>query len=347
MSALAEAARAAREAYRQRWKRRGLLLRAWRARKALAPVADRTAAIRPGDVLCFATVRNEGLRLPYFLAHYRAMGVRHFLFVDNLSDDGSPAWLAREPDVSLWQTDESYRESRFGMDWMNRLLAVHGSGHWCLVLDADELLVYPDCEARELAELTRWLEARGAESLAAMMLDIYPKGRLSEARCAPGEDPVRALPCFDAGNYRAEFQQRYRNVSIRGGVRERAFFSGDPERGPHLHKLPLVRWHWRFAFLSSTHVALPRRLNRAGAEENLPSGVLLHTKFLPGVIERSVEERRRGEHFTHAGRYADYYGAILADPDLRGAETVDYAGAGQLEALGLMRRGDWGGTEAP
>jgi hypothetical protein len=31
------------------------------------PVADRTDAIRPGDILCFSTLRNERPRLSYFL----------------------------------------------------------------------------------------------------------------------------------------------------------------------------------------------------------------------------------------------------------------------------------------
>ena len=317
-------------------------MRAWRARLALVPRVDRTAAIRDGDILCFATIRNEGLRLPYFLAHHRALGVRHFLFVDNLSTDGSAEALVREGDVSLWQTGESYRDSRFGMDWINRLLAVHGTGHWCLVLDADEILVYPDCAARGLAALTGWLEARGAEAFGAMMLDLYPRGRLSEARHAAGEDPVTALPCFDAGNYRRETQARYGNLSIRGGVRERAFFAATPERAPHLHKVPLVRWHWRYAYLSSTHIALPRRLNIGLWAAGRPTGVLLHTKFLPGAIAKAADERQRGQHFTHPERYDAYYEAILGDPDLRGAETVDYAGTAQLETLQLMQRGDWG-----
>ena len=58
--------------------------------------------IAADDILVAATVRNEMIRLPYFLEHYRKLGVGHFLFVDNGSDDGTAAWLAEQPDVSLW-----------------------------------------------------------------------------------------------------------------------------------------------------------------------------------------------------------------------------------------------------
>lgn len=328
-------------AYRQRWKRRELLARAWAARRALTLRADRTAAIRPGDILAFATVRNEAARLPFFLDHHRRLGVRHFLMVDNASTDDTPALLRDQPDVSLWHTDASYRASRFGLDWTNRLLAVHGSGHWCLTLDADEILIYPDWERRDLIALTRWLEARGADVFAAMMLDLYPEGRLSAARYVPGTDPALALPFFDPGPYRREVQARFGNVSIRGGVRERVFFSDRPDHSPHLHKTPLIRWHWRHAYLSSTHIALPRRLNRGFLDESLPTGVLLHSKFLPGILPKSAEEKARREHFTHAEHYDGYYDAILDDPVLWHEGSARLEGWRQLAALGLMRKGDW------
>ena len=66
----------------------------------------------------FATIRNEFDRLDEFLEHYRTLGVRHFLVVDNGSDDGSTELLQAQPDVSLWVTHASYRQSRFGVDWL-------------------------------------------------------------------------------------------------------------------------------------------------------------------------------------------------------------------------------------
>ena len=56
--------------------------------RELRTVANRTNEIRPNDILLFCTMRNEDVRLPYFLRYYRDLGVDHFLFVDNASDDG-------------------------------------------------------------------------------------------------------------------------------------------------------------------------------------------------------------------------------------------------------------------
>lgn len=327
--------------YRQRWQRRRLLWRAFRSRRQLSCRQDNTASLRADDILVFVTVRNEAARLPGFLAHYRRLGVQHFLVIDNASSDTTTDVLRACPDVSLWHTSGSYKAARFGMDWVTWLQARYGHGHWCLVVDADELLIYPYHETQPLRALTSRLEAMGADSMAALMLDLYPRGPLSRAVWEPSDDAVAALGWFDPWGYDWERQERYGNISIRGGPRRRIFFRDTPEHAPHLHKLPLVRWNRRFAWVSSTHVALPARLNSAfDARRSLPTGVLLHTKFLPGVLARSAEEKLRAQHFTHPDRYGLYYDRIIADPDLSDPQSLRFVDWRQLVSLGLMAEGD-------
>lgn len=330
-------------AWRLRWKRRRLLFRALRKRRQLRPLADRTAAIRPGTILGLMTVRNEAARLPWWLDHYRALGVGHFLIVDNASDDGTADFLRAQPDVSLWSTRHSYRLSRFGLDWLTWLMIRHAHGHWCLTLDADELLIYPNHETRPLAALTEWLDDREIPSMAAMMLDLYPKGPLSAQTYAAGTDPLAVLGWFDAGNHTIRRKADLRSLWLQGGVRARVFFGDDPRRAPTLSKIPLVKWNRRFVYVNSTHALLPRRLNEVydtqGGEQI--SGVLLHTKFLPEVVGKAAEERHRGEHFANSDLYQDYYAGLVADPDLWCAHSTRYRGWRQVEALGLMSRGLW------
>ena len=329
--------------YKLRLERKRLIIRGMRKRRDLAPVIDRTGMIRPGQILLFATFRNENVRLPWFLDYYRRLGIEHFLMVDNGSDDGGREFLAEQPDVSLWTTGASYRNSRFGMDWINALLRRYGTEHWCLTVDPDELLVYPFCDTRPLRALTDWLDAAAIRSFPAMLLDIYPKGRLDEARYERGTDPLAIATWFDPGNYTISRNPRLGNLWIQGGPRARIFFPDQPARAPALNKIPLVRWHRSFVYVSSTHALLPRGLNLVydewGGEK--ASGVLLHTKFLDGFHAKAEEELQRREHFDASCEYEAYAARRDDNPDLWCRWSEKYINWRQLEILGLVSKGNW------
>jgi hypothetical protein len=243
----------------------------------------------------------------------------------------------------VWTTGESYKRARFGVDWLTWLQLRHGHGHWCLTVDADELLIYPYWDSRDLRALTDWLERCGDTVFPAMMLDLYPKGPLGGQTYLPGQDPTEVLQWFDAGNYTIRPQDRLGNLWIQGGPRARAFFADEPRKAPTLTKVPLVRWNRRFVYTNSAHLLLPPRLNRVwdstGGE--MGSGLLLHSKFLPMVTERAREEKARGEHFARSEQYLQYYDSLVAGPDLWCRGSTRLGGWRQLEALGLMSRGGW------
>ncbi len=332
--------------YKLRLKRRRLLWRSFRSRHQLTVLSDRTNQIKPGDILVFTTLRNEITRLPWFFHHYRRLGVNHFLMVDNGSDDGSVAYLSEQPDVSLWRTEASYRAARFGLDWLTWLQMRYGHGHWTLMVDADELLIYAHHETRPLQDLTAWLDAQDQAAFGALMLDLYPKGPLGTQTHDPEADPTQILSWFDPAPYRAQRQQPLGNLWVQGGVRERAFFADQPKKSPTLNKIPLVRWSRRMAYVNSCHSALPRGLNFTydGPEGQAPSGVLLHTKFLPEVIEKSRSEKTRHQHFHDPDRFGAYYDGIISGPDLWTPQSERLRDWQQLQALGLMNAGGFPAT---
>lgn len=327
--------------YRLVWKRRRLLWRALRSRHALSVAVDRTGAIQPDDILAVLVVRNEVMRLPYFLSYYRDLGVSHFLIVDNESSDGTVDLLQDQADVSLWQTRASYRDARFGLDWANWLLMRYGHGHWCLLLDADELLVYAHSDSRDLHQLTEWLASRGQEVFGALLLDMYPKTPLGERHSEAQTDPIKELCWYHSGPYRTVRQMPMGNLWVQGGLRERVFFADDPRHSPTLNKLPLIRWNRRWAFVNSSHSILPAHLNQAydGPGGIQPAGVLLHTKFMPEVLEKSAEDRIRKQHFHQPEKFAGYYDKIMEKPILWEPQSEQYEGWKKLQQQGLLQSG--------
>ncbi len=331
------------DSYRMRLRRRRRILRSIVKSRQLKLVQNQTGRIKPNDVLLVTTIRNERIRLPYFLRYYRDLGVNNFLIIDNDSTDGTLEFLKGQRDVSVWHTRASYKKSTFGIDWVNALLRQYAHEHWCLVVDPDEFFVYPFCDTRPIQALTDWMDNSAVRSFSAMLLDLYPKGRLDETPYQPGQNPMEIACWFDSGNYTLKKNARYGNNWIQGGPRSRVFFSDMPHKAPALNKIPLVKWHRRYTYVSSTHMLLPRGLNQVydewGGEK--ASGVLLHAKFLDTFTAKAAEELTRNQHFLSSVEYAAYSEKLKSEPDLWCTWSEKYINWRQLEILGLMSKGNW------
>lgn len=329
--------------YRLRIERKRWRIRAFRKRRELTPTVNRTSLISPGDILLFSTLRNERVRLPYFLRYYRDLGVDHFLFVDNDSTDGTREYLSRQPDVSVWGSSHSYKRSRFGVDWLTWLQWKYGHGHWTLTVDADEFFVFPFCDTRPMRALTDWLDASSIKAFSAMLLDMYPKGPIDAQPYHEGQNPFEIASWFDSGNYLISRNALYGNLWIQGGPRARMFFTDKPERAPALNKIPLVKWDKDYAYVRSTHMLLPRGLNQVyddwGGEK--ASGCLLHAKFLDTFTAKAQEEMQRRQHYADSHEYKSYKTGMTDQPDLWCKWSEKYINWRQLEILGLMSKGNW------
>jgi hypothetical protein len=307
----------------------------------LRPICDRTGQIKPRDLLVFTTCRNEAIRLPFFLDYYRRLGADHFLFVDNDSSDGTREFLRDQADCSVWITNASYRDSKFGVHWLNHLLRQFGTGHWCLTLDPDEFLVIPYHGSRDIKELCVFLDTNKKESFFSILLDMYPRGSVDEAHYSAGQDPLEVAPWFDPAGYHQE-QRPQRDWWIRGGVRRRVFFADNPEDAPALNKTVLVKWKRSFLYLSSTHVLRPFRLNEPHFRDDLcPTGCLLHFKYLALFKQKVGEEMERKQHYAGSREYGRYAAMFDRHDTLWCEGSAKFEHWKQLDNLGLLTAGRW------
>jgi hypothetical protein len=319
-----------------------LQLKARRHGRDLTLVKDCTAHINGQDILAFIVLRNEAVRLPYFFDYYRHLGVGHFLIIDNGSDDGLLEVIGAAADCSVWHTQASYKAAKFGVHWLNFLLRKYGTGHWCLTLDPDEFLVYPYSDSRNLRELTHYLEQEGKPSLFTLMLDMYSDTAIEQATYQAGQDPLAICPWFDGTGYYQDKRPHYGEWWIRGGVRRRAFFADQPEHSPALNKTVLVHWRWYYAYIASTHIVWPNRLNNPHFADTLaPTGCLLHFKYLSLLREKAEEEVHRQEHYAGSFEYQRYLAGLDAQAYLWTSASVRFQDWRQCVDLGLMTTGRW------
>ena len=164
-----------------------------------------TVDISTGAILATVVLRDENERLPWFLTRCREMGVTKFLAVDNGSTDGSLDFLLSQPDVHLWQTAMSFNESNFDSAWFEILLSKYGLGHWTLMLDVDEILMFPGSEERTLSEFSQSVETRGKVAASGLMLDMYDDSHVSITHYRRGDDFLSHCPYFDRTTHHAEY----------------------------------------------------------------------------------------------------------------------------------------------
>lgn len=270
---------------------------------ATQPVPDR-------DVICVITAKNEEVRLRETMAYHHAIGIRHFILIDNMSSDGTLD-LAREYGAKIIQTAESYKTSRYGMAWVNDVLDRYCNGFWSLVVDADEMFVFPQAETLPIADFANRLEQNGFDAFTCLLLDMYPDAPIASFRDIPKGELRNKYRFFDAGNY--AFWPRLRSplMGISGGVRDRIFRIGRfAHLAPIAHtKTPLVKWQKGLKYLTSTHDTTPVR-------SPLCYGVLEHYKYTPDFVLRAKREVIRKEHWDGGSEYSAYASVLEADPDM-------------------------------
>jgi hypothetical protein len=294
------------------------------------------------------------------------LGVSRFFFIDNDSSDGSSEYLREQGDVRVFHTAGGFREARDGTAWINALLGEFGIGVWCLVVDVDELLIFPGSESVSLPALTAFLDRHGREAVFCLLLDCYPAGRLCDCSFLAGDSLLDVAPYFDVSPYQRTPIEHCPGVLVKGGMRERVFYPEYRMRGlgsklfdamlyrvllrlplvrdvsvvqgwrrptpPCLTKVPLVRWRRESRFLHSTHWIAPQPV----AQE---TGVLLHFKFLGDFHARAVGEVERDQHWDGSTEYRRYARRLNSNPDMTliGAESTRFEDSAQLVRLGLMQ----------
>jgi hypothetical protein len=307
-------------------------------------------AASPGDFPCFTIIRNERYFLPHLLGHYRGLGVSHFIFYDDRSDDGSREFLLGQPDCTIVTSPYHFRQQM----WDGRPFHYHartaipehyGKGGWCLVVDADEFLLLPR-RFGTLAELSEELDARGEIAVLAAMVDFYPESlrkRNYDAALGPLEagpwwfDPDRT---FDRVPGTARIEARHAGLRIR---LIRMLQASDPQRVREIYPFEegqIYRSHlWKVPLIKTGQGLV--RLNTHSVNKPTAEGIqlaLAHFKFHPAT-DRKISEALEWKSYAHQSiEYRLFEAAIecFEDTPLVNDTSVQFRSAKSLEEAGLL-----------
>lgn len=247
------------------------------------------------DLICVVVEKNDLERLQSGIDHHRKLGVGRFVVVDNASDDATLEWLAGQPDVDIVTVKVPYTTNRREA-WVNRVIAHYGDNRWYLVVDSDEMLVYPDCEKRTIGNLLAECESKGKTRLRALMVDMYAKPGYFEY----GDRSRFLEECiyFDSDTYR-RCPRRHLDL-VCGGPRERVF-----DQAPWLTKYPLFKPGLKGVQCKS-HFLFPLVENK-GTRCDL---FLKHYKFIPGDAKEYERRAKSGLYYNGSSQYRRYVSVL-------------------------------------
>jgi len=301
----------------------------WRAATELEKVAD--AGPGPDGTVAFGVLRNEMLRLPRYLDYYRRLGVVRFVIVENNSTDSTRDYLSSQSDVILYSTKHHFIGKA---PWLDCLLRRHGRNRWCLVADADELLVYPSSDRISLPELCLYLDRVGANAVHAILLDLYPACALKEMDYRAGEDYLTRDWFFDPLSSFSKVPRHFHrgtglDFRFHGGVRNRLFGIS-----ACCSKFPLFR------FQSDMYLTDGQHYLESGKFSSLQA-VLYHFKYLQDFDARAREEVRRGQHIGAGLEYKAYAETLSREGEgfrIANSNSIPLKDTAQLEQLGFLVR---------
>ena len=285
------------------------------------------------EIRLFSVVRNEGLRLPFFLEYYRKMGVKRFFFIDNNSSDDTVEYLLKQSDVHLFETKQKFILKEY---WLKDLLDDYGTGHWCIAADADEILIYPYYEKVSLQEFCRYLEGKEENAVENLLVDMYSDKPLDEVDYKAGEDLFKYFCYFDDYSYRRILDIRM-NRLILEKMKVWTYFGGTRER---VFQCPKICCSKYSLFKHNLDMYPDFGMHGiAGANISSVQGVTLHFKYLNNFKEYVKAEVIREEHFAKAKEYKQYQKSMEEDKieTLFYEKSHKFMGSTQMIELGFMK----------
>ena len=322
------------------------------------------------EIRLFGVAYNESLRLPYLLEHYRNLGVGRFFFISNASTDDTNDFLLSQPDCHVYHTAASYAKARAGLAWLNSLMDTYGKGHWIVLSDSDELLVYPGCEAQKLPAFCAEMDNNGEQGLFTVLLDVYSNTTLENVNYKRGESFLNSCSYFDNQYWFVRrmgipfLRPAFPSKEIVGGPRHRLCFPNQytPKLWPRLKpklvkaahkmgflknviaetpapqafKIPLVKWQEGYAFITS------HRLNPIRLASH--TGALLHFKYFQDFAHRVAEAVSKGSHYDGSIEYKKYAEILSKDKDfsMHFSGSVRYTDSSDLVKYGIAKTSiDW------
>lgn len=246
--------------------------------------------------ILICALKNDIDKMKVFMEHYRERGINHFVFLDNMSTDGTFEFLLQQEDATVYRCEHAFSADR-KIAWVNRLIAEYGDDKWYLMVDSDEFFTYLGDHMYSFKDVAEAAQRKGYKRLGVVHLDMYPKGNLFEMTSK--ENFIKTYCYFDKDTY--VFEKTARGMRIAGGPRKRVFGTDMKVSGYRMV------YFEKDDVVPSAHFMIPYEKSH-GTPVCLVS---LHYKFVnESDYEKMIEAVQTGMHSNNSKEYKTYYEAM-------------------------------------
>ncbi|MCL2878859.1 MAG: glycosyltransferase family 2 protein [Treponema sp.] len=264
-----------------------------------------TPAMNEPILLC--AVKNDLERVILQVNYHKKIGVRHFAYIDNNSNDGTFEWLKNQNDITLFSVDEIFSTCR-KESWRKQAIDILGYNKWYLIIDSDEYFMYPGIETININKYVDFLEKKKIKSAFAPLIDMYSKNKLF-SEYDTKSTMFETYCYFDTNTY--ELTNHFTMNIVKCGPRTRIFSSANYRERPTLSKYPLTKVTRDMLFGAHKNFPFSNNLQTKGA-----IAYSLHYKFLPDDIQKYKDYASSGIAANESLGYKTYTRAFEQNPEL-------------------------------
>jgi len=272
----------------------------------------RTVSAEATDLIVVCPVRDGAPYVEEFIDHYRTLGARHLVFLDNGSTDDTIARIRDHDRTTVLASDADFGD--YKMIMRRHLISRYGRDNWVLCADIDEFFDYPYSDRLGLDDFLSYLNAKDYNAVALQMLDMLPGKPLSaldDARSIRAAHPYYDISNVARYDYASNDWLHGNEVDSddlrthRGGVRQ-ALFDLPPDR-------PLLTKHTLLRLTGGLRPGDLRIHHIDNAVIADVSGVLYHYKFHTGFREYARRVVAEGTHSNGSEEYRAYLKSLEND----------------------------------
>lgn len=131
------------------------------------------------DVALVCMLKNGSYYLDELISHHRGLGIEHFLFIDNGSDDDTVPRLSQEKGVTV--VSNTLPVAKYESLLRGQIAKQMIKGGWFLFVDTDELIDFIGGENWTIQDYVEYCDAQDFTAIVGQSLDLFSSSPMDES----------------------------------------------------------------------------------------------------------------------------------------------------------------------